>query len=253
VYCIVPAALALTDAPGGLNDAPIRSVARSDIAALVSTVPAADYATAAASQRMDDPQWLAPRAIAHDAVVTWAADRGAVIPFPMWVMFSNEAAVSSTLEKRHDEFRATLDRVSGARELCVRVAADRLALMNAAERMDAGLADLERQAGLASPGQAYLLRRKLAEARKSAARDVASRIVEQTHATLTERSRDSIARATAATDEPGVILDAAYLVADDGYQAFREALTGLVTTYEPAGLRFDFTGPWPPYHFVRGN
>jgi hypothetical protein len=24
-----------------------------------------------------------------------------------------------------------------------------------------------------------------------------------------------------------------------------------MATYEPSGLSFDFTGPWPPYHFVR--
>jgi hypothetical protein len=24
----------------------------------------------------------------------------------------------------------------------------------------------------------------------------------------------------------------------------------MVNKYEPSGFKFDFTGPWPPYHFV---
>lgn len=251
VYCVVPAKFALDDARHGIDGAPVRSIARADIAALVSAVDAAEYSGDPASERIADPEWLAPRAVTHDAVITWAADRDAVVPFSMWVMFSDETAVASMLEDRRDEFREMLNRVSGARELCVRVSASQAALASAAERLDAGLSELERQAELASPGQAYLLRRKLAEVRKSATRDAAARIVEQTHSALSDHARESLARSTNASDEAGVILDAAYLVADDQYDSFRAALTDLMATYEPSGLSFDFTGPWPPYHFVR--
>jgi hypothetical protein len=202
---------------------------------------------------MGDPEWLAPRAVAHDSVVTWAADRGAVVPFPMWVLFSSESAVVAMLASRQDEFRETLERVTGARELCVRVFADSTAIASAVEQMEPDLVLLESQASAASPGQAYLLRRKLAESRKHANRDAAARIAEQAHGTLSEHSRSSLARATQRSEEPGLLLDGAYLVADDDYDDFRAALTELMTMYQPAGVRFDFTGPWPPYHFVRDN
>ncbi|HEV2643682.1 MAG TPA: GvpL/GvpF family gas vesicle protein, partial [Candidatus Elarobacter sp.] len=54
-------------------------------------------------------------------------------------------------------------------------------------------------------------------------------------------------------DERSVLRWDAYLVEDARYDAFRETLTALVTRYESAGFRFDFTGPWPPFHFVRGD
>ena len=253
VYCVVPAASVLTGMPRGIDSAPVRSVARADIAALVSAVNAEQYSGDTASERMGDPEWLAPRAVAHDAVVTWAADRGAVVPFPMWVMFSDDITVSAMLDERHDELRGVLNRVSGARELCVRISADRAALANAAERMDDRLDELERRATAAPPGQAYLLRRKLAELRKSASRDIASRIADQAHSTLSDRSRESVARDRSASNEPGVLLDGAYLVADEQYDSFRSALTDLVAAYGPTGVSFDFTGPWPPYHFVRDH
>jgi hypothetical protein len=221
--------------------------------ALVSTLDAIDYSGDVISEKVEQAEWLAPRAMTHDSLVTWASDRGAVVPFPMWVMFGNDAAVLSMLSRKSSDLRESIDSISGAREFCVRVSADQSALAAAAEQMDPALAVISQQALAAPPGQAYLLRRKLAEARKTATRDAAGRIAERAHAALSDAAWSGVARATTVSSEPGILLDAAYLVADEKYEQFRTALTRLMETFQPAGLRFDFTGPWPPYHFVHGD
>lgn len=251
VYCVVPATLVVTGVPRGIDRTAVRRISQGELAALVSSLDATEYSGDAPASRMNDAEWLTPRAVTHDALITWAGDHGAVVPFPMWVMFSDEAAVAEMLAQRSAELRDTLDRVRGASEFGVRLSGDQAALAVAAETMDSALAELGEQANRAAPGQAYLLRRKLADARKAATRDAAVRIVEQTHDALSSHSRASVARATALASEPGVLLDGAYLVADEEYQQFRSVLTDIIATYEPTGLRFDFTGPWPPYHFVR--
>ncbi|HEY8311814.1 MAG TPA: GvpL/GvpF family gas vesicle protein, partial [Gemmatimonadaceae bacterium] len=247
VYCVVSQPIELSAAPRGIDGAPARAVLNNEhpgLVALVSALDAIEYSVETISTRTDDPAWLTPRAIAHDSLLTWAADTGPVIPLPMWVMFHDDVAVSQMLAERATEFRAAIERVSGAREFGVRISGDKRALASAVEQMNADLARLEQQASTAPPGQAYLLRRKVAEARKIAIRDAASRIAEQAHESLAGRSRASLARATALANEPGVILDGAYLVANEDYDAFRSAITDLIATYAPAGLRFDFTGPW---------
>ena len=72
---------------------------------------------------------------------------------------------------------------------------------------------------------------------------------------LREESTDlwCVAGVTATSNEPSLLLDGAYLVANEGYDTFRAVLTSLIERFEPDGVRFDFTGPWPPYHFVRDN
>lgn len=256
VYCVVPAQVPLAGAPAGIDGTAVRAV-RSDaqpgLAALVSSLDSVEYSGENVSVRSDDTAWLTQRAIAHDALLTWAADAGPVVPLPMWVMFHDDDAVSQMLTERGAEFLGAIERVSGAREFGVRVSGDKAALAMAVEQLNHDLARTEQQASVAPPGQAYLLRRKAAEARKIATRDAAARIAEESHERLAGRSRASLARATALANEPGVILDGAYLVANEDYDAFRSVLTDLIATYAPAGLRFDFTGPWPPYHFVRDN
>lgn len=253
MYCVVPAHFAAIDTPRGIDGTAVRHIVHGTVAALVSSLDASEYSDDVTGKDLGEPEWLAPRAVAHDALVTWAGDNGPVVPFPMWVMFRSDASVSSMLAEREKEFSETLDRVREAKEFCVRVFADPASLVAAAELMDSTLADIEQQASVAPPGEAYLLRRKLAEARKLAVRDTAARIADETHHALSGSSRSAVARATGAPREAGVLLDAAYLVADDSYDPFREVLTGLMTTFQPAGIRFDFTGPWPPYHFVRDN
>lgn len=238
--------------PSGIDRTAVRCIVRGNLAAVVSALDAVAYGPDSIAQKTGDAEWLAPRAVAHDSLITWASDRGPVVPFPMWVLFSGDSSVATMLAEREPELIAALERVTNAREFCVRIAADRAALGRAAETMDALLADLEQRASVAPPGEAYLLRSKLAEARKSATRDAAARIAEQAHDSLCAASRLGLARQSQAR-EAGVLLDGAYLVANELYDRFREVLTGLMAAYEPAGVRFDFTGPWPPYHFVRDD
>src|SRR4029077_8422409 len=65
--------------------------------------------------------------------------------------------------------------------------------------------------------------------------------------------KSAIPRVTDAAGRGPMVLNAAFLVAPDRLNAFQQTLTSLVEQHGARGFRFDFTGPWPPYHFARGN
>lgn len=254
VYCVIPASVDPAQFPGGIDGAAVHLLACDELAAVVSTLEASDYAGDSFEALAADPAWLAPRAVAHDSIVTVASDNGPVVPLPMWVMFSDACGVARMLATQADVLTSALARVHCAREFGVRVTGDAAALAAAAVALHASIAELERRRETASPGQAYLLARKLDEARRTAVRNVGQTIAQHVHDELSERSRAStIVRPRASAGDPGVLLDAAYLVADDSYDSFRGMLTELVGRYAPHGCRFDFTGPWPPYHFARAD
>jgi len=48
-----------------------------------------------------------------------------------------------------------------------------------------------------------------------------------------------------------MVLNAAFLVPPSALEAFQETLTAIVARHDQRGFRFDFTGPWPPYHFTQ--
>jgi hypothetical protein len=109
-------------------------------------------------------------------------------------------------------------------------------------------------AAAASPGQGYLLTRKLEAARKDELRRVAGSVATTAFADLASRSLESVQEPPpkSTSDQTGAaILNAAFLVAHDRVDDFRSAVTAFVRDYERRGFRVEFTGPWPPYHFAR--
>lgn len=241
VYGIVPTNL--TSPPSGLDGARVSAVHVGDLVALASELPEAEYDSARIEARLADLDWLSPRAIAHDAVVSWASDQGGVVPFPMWVLYRDRTALEAGLGDRVSEFHRALERVTPGREYSVRVFAfkDRLAALSPA------VAQLESEIEKASPGQRYLLERKLDSVRQNEAREVSASVSSSIHGELAQHALGAV---TEPAPKSAAILNAAYLVSREAPEAFQAKLTDLIHKFEPLGFRFEFTGPWPPYHFV---
>jgi hypothetical protein len=230
---------------------------RDDIAALVSVLDDPDYTPQALELKSGDVEWLSPRAVAHDRVLTWASDHAAVVPLPMFSLFSGKDAVHTMLRDRATQLSSVLARVRAGREYALRVHRVDDELLAVLPSLSPRLAELVKSADSASPGQRYLLERKLEGEKKSEMRSVTQRIVAEIVDALAPSalavSRSPIPRVSEADAARGtMVLNAAFLVAPDRLEEFQRTLTRLVSERgtEGAGFRFDFTGPWPPYHFV---
>ncbi len=236
------------------------SVRRQPMAVLVSEVDGATYAPGEVESRVGELAWLAPRAEAHDRVVTAAADAAPVIPLPIFSLFRDEAAIRAMVGERRDELSRLFARLLGAREYTVRVYRDDAMLDAALPDLSPHIRELESGAERASPGQRYLLQRKLDEARRTELRRVSSDIAQAMYGALSPLARAAVreplpaaiasAESRGASTQPA-ILNASFLVDDERLDQFRRALSELIALRAPAGFRVDFTGPWPAYHFAR--
>ena len=107
VYAVVSPTTAIEVAPPGIDGRAVMLVVSGDVAALASRVDAATYGEGL-DDRVADVAWIAPRAMAHDSVLTWAGDVGAVVPLPMLSLFRSEEAVRAMLTARRDELLSTM-------------------------------------------------------------------------------------------------------------------------------------------------
>lgn len=263
MYGVVPAAFAPPRPASGIDDASValeRDESRG-IAALVSVLDAREYMPPRLDDRIADVSWLGPRAAAHDLVLTWASDRGEVVPFPMFSIFSGIDAVRRMLGERAPELADALARVAGAREYGIRLYRIDGELLGAVTTLSPRLAVMERAANEASPGQRYLLQRKLEIEKRDEMRVVGRAIADELWNELRDESRDSvrspIPRVSSADAESAargtMILNSAFLVNTEGLRPFQSVVTEFTAEHEGRGFRVDFTGPWPPYHFVGGT
>jgi hypothetical protein len=252
VYGIVPATVSSSSAPTGIGGEPVVTVGRGDIAALATELDAEAYTPFAIEAGVGDVAWIAPRAQAHNDVVSWANQPGPVVPLHMWTLFSDRDAVEEMLERRSSALSGLLEELRDVDEYGLRVFADAAALAKSATETDAEAAELERQALESGPGQRYLIERKLERTRRDAARARARRVADEVYETLAEHSvkaaHDTIPASSGA--EVGAVVSAAFLVSRKKLAGFQRALADLSREHGSAGFRFDLTGPWPPYHFV---
>ena len=254
IYGIVAAGGDATGAPPGVDGAPVRLREVGDLAAIYSELAGDLYRSEVVEAQSGDVAWVAPRAVAHDAVLSWASDVGAVIPLPMFTLFRDTAGLDAMLSARAAELRATLDRLAPAQEFGVRVFRVDAVLAEHVAELSPAVAELERSARAASPGQRYLLERKVDGQRAAELRRVAADTARDVYHVLECHALASASDALPAQENTKgagtAVLNAYYLVRRDALVPFRAALTSLAERYEPLGFRFDFTGPWPPYHFA---
>lgn len=250
----------------GIDDASVALVSDDSdtrtprMAMLVSAVDATTYSPDEVEAHVGQLKWLAPRAEAHDRVVTTAADAAPVIPLPIFSLFRDEAAVRAALTERRSELGRLFDRLRGAREYTVRLYRDDARLGAALAGLSPRVKELEESAAVASPGQRYLIQRKLEEERRTELRRVSGEIARATFDALAPIARAAVreplpaavagAESSATTKQPA-ILNASFLVADERLSDFRGQLSAVIAAREPAGIRVEFTGPWPAYHFAR--
>jgi hypothetical protein len=257
VYGFVRAATVVTHAPAGIDGVAVDIEIEGSLGALVSGLPADAYSASAIEQSTADVEWLGPRAIAHDRVLSWASDHGAVIPLPMFTIFSSVHAVRAALRERAETLDATLRRVQGGREYALRVYRADAELRQHAAAFSPRLGEMEESARSASPGQRYLLERKLEVERTNELRVIGQRVAKSVYDALTahalEAVRSPIPQVSSEATDGVMVLNAAFLVPRDAVLAFQERLTELVAEHGARGFRFDFTGPWPPYHFAQDS
>jgi hypothetical protein len=256
VYGIVPPNLGVGHAPPGLDDSTLEAIEDEELVALVSRLDGERYAPAAVERGTADMDWLAPRAVSHDRVLTWASDRGPVVPLPMFSLFSSDGAVRRMLREQKTPLRSALERASQGREYALRVYRLDAELADVAAELSPRLAELQQAARDASPGQRYLLERKMQGERKTELRAIGARVAREVMDALRVFVADVVegrivARGGTGKEENPLVLDAAFLIAPTRFAEFQRALSELVEHHAARGFRFDFTGPWPPYHFVQ--
>jgi hypothetical protein len=256
VYGVTSPELDLAQAPEGLDGGPLTLEAEGTLGALVSRLDPSAYAPDAVEARTSDVEWLGPRAVVHDRVLTWASDQGPVAPFPMFsAMFRDAAGVRAMLRDRAPALRGALAIAAQGREYGLRIYRDDATLLGALAALSPRLAELVRAATAASPGQRYLLERKLEAERKTESRRVSDETAREAYETLASHAVASrrIPMPRDATERRAALaLNAVFLVAPESYTTFRTTLSELVARFEPSGFRFEFSGPWPVYHFVEG-
>ena len=226
------------------------------LAAVTSRVPLADYGEEALRERVTDAAWVAVRAMRHEKVVEHFSRRASVVPLRFGTIYLESENVERMLDEKRDELLAIIARLRGREEWGLNVYSDRARLKEEIVSLSPHLRELSEQAAEASPGQAYLLRKKIDSLREAEARAETRRVAAAIEQELAGAAEAASVRLRVLKDEGGeqgdVAAKLAFLVERDRFDRFRAAAERLAQKYESAGFKLELTGPWPPYNFAAG-
>lgn len=229
----------------GVSDEPVRAVANAGLTAAVGTVSLDEFGEEGLRRNLEDLDWLAAKARAHDAVIAAVARFGPVVPMRMATVYLDDQRVRDVLQARRDDFLNALRHVTARAELGVKAYADPKAL---AGPQDTG----EGSAGAKMSGTAYLMRRRQALAASDDAFRIAAEHAQRIHARLLSHAVDGKRKPAAdrslSNRQDWTVLNGTYLVDNDDIDAF-SALVAAVDRDTP-GIELEITGPWPPYSFA---
>lgn len=229
----------------GVAGEPVRAVTGSGLTAVVGTVDLGQFGEEALHRNLEDLDWLAATARAHDAVISAIASVHPVVPMRMATVFLNDTRVRELLAARHEDFVSALDRVTAREELGVKAYADPKVLTG--ENESSGAQPAEKLSG-----KAYLMRRRRALASQDDAFRIAAAHAERIHAGLLEHAvagKRKPASDRRLTGRDGwTVLNGTYLVDKQEVDVFRAAVATIGRN--TPGIELEITGPWPPYSFA---
>jgi len=260
IYCIAESAatsqLPVDSLPAALEDnAKLEWISVKTLAALVSQVPRAMYSEENLAEHLTDATWTAIRAMRHETVVEFVAKRATVIPLRFGTIYLERAGVEQMLNEKSSELASMIERLRGREEWGVNVYSDRAVLLSSITSVSPVLRDLVQRAEQASPGQSYLMQKKIEALKVDEARVAVNRIVDQIEAELKAQTDDSrrLRILKVETTEHGELkAKFAFLVKRANFEEFRDAAERLAQEHQAAGVRLELTGPWPNYNFLTG-
>jgi hypothetical protein len=226
---------------------------------IVSDAPATQYDEAALATGLQNLDWVARRAVAHEAVVEHFLGASALLPMQLFTLFTaDERALEHIAEQRRRVDRI-LARIERQQEWGLRLSFDERGAIQAVEdahrlspRGSGASGSRRARADRSESGTAYLARKRdllgVTREQHTAARRAADRLYRAMSREATETRRR---RATEqATPGSRLLLDAAFLVPRGKANAFRNTLRLHARKLTGSGLVVSLTGPWPPYNFV---
>lgn len=234
------------------EDAKLEWIAAGELAALTSVVPLDNYGEEALAEHLGDATWTAVRAMRHETVVEYVAKRTSVVPLRFGTIYLERVSIERMLGDKARELAQIIERLRGREEWGVNVFSDRATLMASITSVSPRLRELVQQAEAASPGQSYLMQKKIEALRVDEVRVALNRIVDEIEQALSEKADDAkrlrILKVEA-TEYGELKAKFAFLVKRAGFEEFRAAAERLAQENLEAGVRLELTGPWPAYNF----
>jgi len=258
VYCVaesIPAQHIVEEScPASIEEGTSLELIKSnELTAVVSKVPLSIYGEQSLEERLSDAAWTAIKAMRHEQVVEHFAKRASVVPLRFGTIYLDRSGIERMLAEKQEQLTSIIQRLRNREEWGVNVFCDRNKLLDNITMISPRLREMSESAKSASPGQSYLMQKKIEALRADETKAEVARAADEIESRLKSESDESVRLRIlkVETTEHGELrAKFAFLVRKERFENFRNAAEQLAHQMEASGIRIELTGPWPAYNFA---
>ena len=229
----------------GIDGGRVEAIVEGQLLGVTSAVPASDYEEEPLNERLQDLEWLAPRAASHQEVNGKLLDLAdAVIPLAFGAIYRDAEGVRELLRTRADDFADRLHAVEGRAEWIVSIERD-----GSGAPTGGAVRALDAEIAAAAPGRAFLLGKRRDEVIREERRTRDAAVAEETWATI-EAIAERVYREPLIDDPTAAAIARFSVLAHrDREVQLGDVVRRLGASGACEGYRVRLSGPWPAYRF----
>ncbi|MDD3472036.1 MAG: GvpL/GvpF family gas vesicle protein [Syntrophaceae bacterium] len=223
-----------------------------DLALIVSKVSLEEFAGPGSDERLNNVEWITPRALRHGQVVQEISERSPVLPASFGTLFSSEENLISLAESNYEVILDFFYLLENRQEWAVKLYLDRDRLKKVFFKKRVG--ETETELSKLSPGVRYFKEKQIQAAiEKDIISWVNSEIakLERQLKSISENLKSRKSNKTVFDEnEQELVSNWAILVDSSGLEKLEYFAS--MTNCDPYldGLTIRISGPWPPYSFA---
>lgn len=200
------------------------------------------------------PEKIENLLLSHQEVVDALAKVATIVPFKFGTILKNEASALKMLKDYEKKFKKLLSKFTGSAEWGIKAYVDRKKFTTYTGRQNSRLEEFARKVPRQLSGTAYLLGRKMEEELKNEINhrlaEIANAIFRQAEKYAFEARLNKTLPKKLTGKDKEMVLNSTYLIEKEKVGSFNKQMEKLTEKYEPLGLYFEVSGPWPAYSFV---
>ena len=219
------------------------------VCAIATPVNANEFSQEAIDSHAGDLDWLGAIGYRHQNVVAELMRETAIVPLRAFSLFSSEDAVRNYLREHGGELKRMLERLDGKQEWTLRIEFEPQRWSESLTQRVESLRSLATEIESAAAGKAFLLRKKLDDAKKNASKEAEQQVVSEIESAVLDKLRcETVAESR--QQRAGAFPQINVLLNRDEEARLQELQNTLNDRYSSEGVTVAVTGPWPPYSFA---
>ena len=229
----------------GIDGGRVEAIVEGDLLGATSPVLASEYEEEPLNERLQDLEWLAPRAASHQEVNGRLLElANAVIPLSFGAIYRDADGVRELLRTRADDFADRLRAVEGRAEWIVSIERE-----GSAAPTGGAVGALDAEIATAAPGRAFLLGKRRDEVIREERRIRDAAVAEEAWGTI-EAIAERVYREPLIEDPTAAAIARFSVLAHrDREIELSDVVRRLGASGASEGYRVRLSGPWPAYRF----